>query len=452
LLYLQRGRTFATLVSACRRAGEIAHAESLVATFHGVGKHFVVSVYEALMVEQCRLGRTEAALDLEKTMIAVGVRPNDKSRATLLSSLLRARAHADALVYVRSLRAAGGPYDLPLYNVMLQAMLANGDESGAREILGEIQAAGLTPSEYTLNVLLKGFASSGGSLEAALEVFNAFTAAGGTPGLISYNILISGFARQGQLLNCEALLEQLWHSGCDERAASAAASETLEYDQLLSGTEATAGADQLRDLSPDRYTYNAMMLACNTAGEPQRALQYRQQMVAEGVPGDLVTLTMLADALTADERPLDGLAEARRLLESGELTSLDAACYTRLFHACAVASGRPEARPHARDALLWLLNQMAGEHGMKHKEPTADVLEVAAPPWHARDAWIRDVVRTLGNIGDFKSARRQFDRAPQPRSYALWEEMLRVCNICGEPGGATEILMQQPPSDAGSDA
>ena len=42
------------------------------------------------------------------------------------------------------------------------------------------------------------------------------------------------------------------------------------------------------------------------------------------------------------------------------------------------------------------------------------------------------IIRTLGNAGDIEGARALFEQLPKPRPQAVWKEMLRLCNQCGE--------------------
>ena len=58
----------------------------------------------------------------------------------------------------------------------------------AQTVIADFRAAGLRPSERTLNVLLHGLLAPRreGSLAGALEVFNEFSAGGGPVGLITY--------------------------------------------------------------------------------------------------------------------------------------------------------------------------------------------------------------------------------------------------------------------------
>ena len=70
------------------------------------------------------------------------------------------------------------------------------------------------------------------------------------------------------------------------------------------------------------------------------------------------------------------------------------------------------------------------------------LLLVESPPWNRQPGWLRDIVRVLGRARDFTSARWVFERAPRPRHECVWEAMLEVCNLCGEPGCASEVLSE----------
>ena len=530
---VRRG-TFASLVGACRKAGELSQAEALLERLHGVGLGTNPNVYAALMGDLCAAGHPARALALEASMRKMGVRATNETLTVLLSSLGRAGAVEEALRLAQRIRidaeSGGAVYDLPLYNAVLQALLVGGNEADVTRVIELLRAAGHVPSTRTLNVLLKGLIQTRGSLEAALEVFNSFCAAGGEPGVMSYNILLAGFAREGQLLNCEVLLSQLRqqgrHRAADDAEGTAPPEKLCQQEEeqrqeeeeegaavdpasrgsavqgaaAAAGTGRPAGADVAaamalpedalagcavaqEGLRPDAYTYNALLLAALNSGRPGAAIAHRKLMLEDGVDADAVTLKLLVSAYTASERPLEGVAAARAALERGELEVLDAQAYTSLLAACSAASSTPKQQAAARDALLWLLQRMVdigdtltrreqqaeaaaakrpaargsrssgGEASSRGggdrfdevggaEEGVAPVLLSAAPPWHSKAHWMRDVLRTLGNAQDFAGARRTFERAPRPRPQVVWEEMIRVCNLCGEPGFASEVLSE----------
>ena len=184
-----RSGTYTSLISACRRVGELDEALALVTRLEAAEKRLNPNVYSALMGELCAAGATTQAVALLGQMRAAGVAASNVTHSVLLSSLLRAGATEAALDLANQLREAREEYDLPLYNSMLQALLASGADGEVREVLEQLQGRGLHPSSHTLHILLKGFSQT--NLEAALEMFNAFCAAGGQPGVMAYNILLA---------------------------------------------------------------------------------------------------------------------------------------------------------------------------------------------------------------------------------------------------------------------
>lgn len=376
-----RSSTYASLVKACRGAGELDEARALLERLHTTGKRANPSVYGSLISEYCRAGQPWDAQQLEAGMRAVGVRPNNMTLTVLLSSLVRLGDVPSAIELARRLhRDDSEVYDLPLHNAIVQALLAGGDAEEVAEALEALRLAGYAPSAYTLNIVLKGFLENDGSLQAALDVFNSFLDAGGTPGTRSYNILLVGFARQGQLLNCEALFTQLCaqHEASRARAAAAASVDetpgSARGDRLGDGggdhegnpadddADESGGGAADDDDRPDAFTYNALLMAAINARKPRAALAYRRLMRREGVAANAATLTLLGEAHARDGRPLDGLREAKRALNHSELPKLDEACYSRLLRACVEASEmRVDAR-RARQAMLWLLGRMLIEH------------------------------------------------------------------------------------------
>lgn len=257
---------------------------------------------------------------------------------------------------------------------------------------------------------------------------------------------------------------------------------------------------------PDVYTYNAMILAALLARRPRRALAYRRTMAAQGIAADGVTIGLLADTYVALGRPLNALAAARRELDAAVLPTLGVGCCDRLLAACAAASAQPTDAPAARAALLWTLRRMldaaaadgaghaSGEGGTGRPkvrsvppamprdeaagprasstggvhlaagpwagdaaavfgsgETAAPAILLATPtaPWSRRARSVCNVLRTLGNAGDFAGARLVFELVPLPRPPTVWSEMVNVCNQCGEPRFASTLLAQVGQNDGG---
>ena len=169
---VRRG-TFASLVSACRKAGELPEATELLACLHAVGLCTNPNVYSALMSDLCASGHPARALQLETSMREAGATPSNETLTVLLSSLGRARANDLATGLARRILSVGRngtAYDLPLYNCLIQSLLRGGTDAEVREVVEQMMVAGLAPSVRTLNILLKGSVHAGGSLEGALEV------------------------------------------------------------------------------------------------------------------------------------------------------------------------------------------------------------------------------------------------------------------------------------------
>lgn len=118
-----RSGTFSKLIGACRKAGELAQARSLITRLHGAGKRLNPTVYAALMGDMCAAGHTEEAMQLEASMRAAGAVPSNRTLSVLLSSLLRAGATDEAVGLAQRL-CDGGPWDLPLYNVRSRISIA----------------------------------------------------------------------------------------------------------------------------------------------------------------------------------------------------------------------------------------------------------------------------------------------------------------------------------------
>ena len=272
----------------------------------------------------------------------------------------------------------------------------------AQEVLADFRAAGLRPSEQTLNVLLHGLLvpRREGSLAGAFDVFTEFSSGGGPVGLITYNIMIDGFAQEGQLVNAESLVAQLKRQGH----------------------------------RPDDFTFSSLLRAAAVAFEPRRALTYYRMMRNEGVPPSSGTLSLLAEALAADGSGVDAVRIARQEVSDVGL-ELDRGCCCALLRGCAKAGAAHKVQ--ARESALWLWAYM-GREGSGY-DPLRDSRAT------------RDLLRCLGAAEDFEQAREIFERAPRPRSPKVWQEMIKVCNACQKPEYALRIISQGGQVEGGGD-
>ncbi|KAL1523895.1 hypothetical protein AB1Y20_018814 [Prymnesium parvum] len=386
-----RSGSFASLLTRCRKAAELDECVALLATLHAAGLRANPTQYLSLLAALGRAGRLALLRQVYDAMAAAGARRSNQTHTVVLSALLRGGdVRAAAEIAAALLAADEYPrLDLPLRNTMLAALLRARELPAARRMLADVGAAGLTPCERTLNVVLHGLLlpGGGGALSDALEIFNEFTAAKGGS-VETYNIMAAGFAREGQLVNAESVVAQLRQAG----------------------------------LRANAYTYNALLLAASEAAAPRRAREYLAMMRKDGLQPSAISLTLLAQALACDGSGVDAVTIAR---EESQRTMLDAGCCRALLHAC--AHSRAEQSAEALLAARWVWKYMARK--------------LRIPPDSDSRA-LCSMLRCFGRATDFDGAREAFESAPRPRSPKVWEEMIRVCNACGQPEYALSIVSQ----------
>jgi len=388
--------TWSSLVAACRRAADLSTATALLDEMRRAGVRANPNQYSSLIDALVRAGQPARAAALLQHMQAACGSGDSRTHAVTIGALLRAGADSDALRITHGLLAsldaasAAGVEpplapDLPLFNVMLQAVLRSGAEGDSRRVLGHMREARLPPSQRTLNIMLSSFTRRG-QLPAALEVFNSFVGSGGAPGAVSFNILMAAFAAHGQLLNAEGLLLQMRSQG----------------------------------VGPDTYTLNALLRACAATRRPYRALAHVRLLARGGAQAcreDAVSVTLLANALGPAGLGLRAVREARRAARAR--VRLDTPCRAALLRALAQV---PEDRAAAaREEALWVWE------GGGEDERQRD------------DQCVLYMVRVLGRVGAFDEARRAFDSLPPPRSPAAWAELLAL-EAGGAPGLALDAL------------
>ena len=116
-----RSSTYASLVKACRGAGELDEARALLERLHTTGKRANPSVYGSLISEYCRAGQPWDAQQLEAGMRAVGVRPNNMTLTVLRRHLCVLATSRPPSSSPAASTATTPRYDLPLHNAIVRA-------------------------------------------------------------------------------------------------------------------------------------------------------------------------------------------------------------------------------------------------------------------------------------------------------------------------------------------
>jgi len=112
----------------------------------------------------------------------------------------------------------------------------NGRLRVAKAAFEQMQAAGVTPDDYTYSSLISAY-DKGGQWQAAEGALKQMQAAGLTPDVVTFNSLISAYDKGGRWQAAEGALKQMQAAG----------------------------------VTPNVYTYNSLISACDTGGQWRNA-------------------------------------------------------------------------------------------------------------------------------------------------------------------------------------
>jgi pentatricopeptide repeat protein len=215
----------------------------------------------------CRAGQLEECVKVFNRVPELGMEPDRITYSTMIKGFARDGDLDGAQTFLRRMEAAGFRSDYSIFNVLIEAAAIRSRFDVADMAFNQMLAEGLTPSSYTLMILIKrhgregnvqkagellhtlpekyGFKVSANiystyitvciqhnQLQAAFKVFEQMKTYGPAPDAVTYEKLITGCTRVGQTDNAIKLVYDAYGIGSSGKTSGRATPGTSRVQTL----------------------------------------------------------------------------------------------------------------------------------------------------------------------------------------------------------------------------
>lgn len=190
---------------------------------------------------------------------------------------------------------------------------------------------GIPASVASLNVLIKAFCKSNGTMDSAFKIFQEMPKRGHKPDSYTYGTLINGLCRFGRTLEAKELLIDMEANGC--------APSVFTYSSLIHGfcqsNKLTDAMELFKDMKgkgvdPNVYTYSSLIDGLCKNGCSSQAMELLERMIRKRLVPNSITYSSLIHGLCREGK----LSEAVQILDRMKLQDLkpDAGLYSKIIN------------------------------------------------------------------------------------------------------------------------
>lgn len=194
-----------------------------------------------------------------------------------------------------------------------------------------MKEVGIPHSVTSLNILIKAFCKSSGTLDAAFRVFSQMPKLGCIPDSYTYGTLISGLCKLGKIGKAKELFKEMRAKGCSPTVVT--------YSSLIHGLCLSDNLDEAMDLltemssngiEPNVVTYSCLMDGLCKNGQSSQAMELLEKMVTQRHSPNMITYSTLIDGFCKEGK----IREALEILDRMKLQGCkpDAGLYSKLIN------------------------------------------------------------------------------------------------------------------------
>lgn len=303
--------TFNHLIRVLGAQGRFQEALQCYADMREAGVAPTAFTFTALLSACSQQKNLQAAWEVFEGMLESGIAPTEASYGALMQSAIKAGNLQEAfrileLAEQQLLKRGGGGGGPSLLLQQLEAAGAGGSAAGAGKAAAlEASTPSLPPSSLSpsgpskLSPVLFTHLITGcihmGHYERAVDVYRYMRRYHCEPDTVCFNALINACAKTDQVEKALNFLTEMKHMGL---ALDHITYNTLIHASGRSFRKYAHAFDLFAEMpvagfQPDRYSYNAVILACSHSGAVERARGYLHAMVKQGLQPDLVTVNSL---------------------------------------------------------------------------------------------------------------------------------------------------------------
>ncbi|KAL5989490.1 hypothetical protein ACLOJK_010382 [Asimina triloba] len=250
-------------------------------------------------------------------------------------SLFRAygKAHKplDALRVFRKMKEFGCEPTPKAYVTVFDILVSENQLILAHRFHNYMKEMGLPPCVASLNVLIKAFCKSAGTLDAAFRVFQQMPDLGCVPDSYTYGTLINGLCRLGRIGNAKEMFEEMRVRSCTPTVVT--------YSTLIHGLCQSGNLDEAVDMfkemcgngiKPNVVTYSSLMDGLCKGSRSSQAMELLEEMEGKRLLPNMITYSTIVSGLCKESKLCEALAVLDRMKIQG--CKPDAGLYSKLIN------------------------------------------------------------------------------------------------------------------------
>mmetsp|Transcript_12858 Transcript_12858/g.23021 ORF Transcript_12858/g.23021 Transcript_12858/m.23021 type:complete len:1016 (-) Transcript_12858:59-3106(-) len=204
-----------------------------------------------------------------------------------------------------------GLTDIITFNTLLKGHCATHDLKGAKELLGEIELAGLKPNDASYNCLIN-IAASSGDFNEAFQIVDLMQSHGVKADHYTLSILMKAMKKvknqKAVVPKVLDLLDRTQLDVCADEILFNAVLDTCIRHRETSRLENILNSYTNSRLRPSVHTYGSLIKACNVLKRPNQCWQFWQEMEEKrGTQPNDVVLGCMLDALVCNDKVEDAV-------------------------------------------------------------------------------------------------------------------------------------------------
>lgn len=344
---------FNRVISACAKAGELETASDV---FHKMKSQKIPAdtvTYNTLIAAAANTGRTSAAfrlLDMCKKDTGADV----ITYTNAIRACAQGKMSKKAIQLLQEAKGAGMPLNAFIYSATIHACAKACMWEDALKVLNDMKDNNVLPNEFTFSSAITACGNCG-QWKYAMDLLEEMKVSGIRINTTTYNAAISALSKAAKLNTKEGHDNNIDHENLWLKATELM--ETMKSERI----------------SPDQYTYSAVISCCSSGGRYQEAINLIKQM-RSGSPRIRPNLIAYTGAITACARSGEWSHALKLFVDmKADRIKCDIAVYNALLSAFA-NGGKPDMAFQVWDDLC----QGSGEFGAGIGNIKPDIITVSS--------------------------------------------------------------------------
>jgi len=275
---------FNTIINDCAQRGSVVEALDWLELMDVAGVSPNSVTYNAVLKACAKSGSLKQAESVLNKMKAGGLQCDSWTYNAMINASAHAKRPSAAVMWLNAMRDAGVEATLHSYTSLILAFAHVGETEQACFWLNSARQSGITPDKFTFTTVLKAYVAAS-DIVGAYQVLDEMVATGVTPDVVTYTILANGYVSVGQPEKATKCCQLMQKRGHGEPSI-------VTFATLMRGYARTGVLKQVEQLhqeildmriQPNQHTYLQLLVACQRAHKPDRAIFWFKDMQANNV-------------------------------------------------------------------------------------------------------------------------------------------------------------------------